>query len=112
MENSALNSAIPPIGMYSTSFEKTIFVNSHKLNSVIEIHNYKETILVMDAQGAEEQVLDGAQLTQSKIKFIIIEIAQKNMGHTYYTSFDTILERLTIFGLNRLLIEYLMMKVI
>ena len=76
------------------------------------MHNFKETILVIDVQGAEEQVLDGAQLTLSKIKFVIIEIAQKNMGHTYYPSFDTILERLTTFGLNRLLIEYLMMKVI
>jgi FkbM family methyltransferase len=100
MENSALNSAIPPIDMNSTAFGKIIFINSHKLDSVIEIHNQKETILVIDVQGAEEQVLDGAQLTLSKIKFVIIEIAQKNMGYTYQPSFDTILERLTTFGLK------------
>jgi hypothetical protein len=100
MENSALNSAIPPINMNSPAFEKIILVNSHKLDSVIEIHNQKETILVIDVQGAEEQVLDGAQITLSKIKFVIIEIAQKNMGYTYQPSFETILERLATFGLK------------
>jgi hypothetical protein len=100
MENSALNSAIPPINMNSPAFEKIILTNSHKLDSVIEIHNQKETILVIDVQGAEEQVLDGAQLTLSKIKFVIIEIAQKNMGYTYQPSFETILEKLATFGLK------------
>ena len=98
MENSALSSAIPPIDMNSTAFEKTIFVNSHKLDSVIELHNHKEIILVVDVQGAEEQVLDGAQITLSKTKFAIIEIAQKSMGYIYQPSFDSILARLARFG--------------
>ena len=98
MENSALNSAIPPIEMNSAAFEKVIFVNSHKLDSVIEIHNHMEVILVVDVQGAEEQVLDGAQITLSKTKFVIIEIAQKNMGYTYQPSFEAILERLAKFN--------------
>ena len=98
MENSALSSAIPPIDMNSTAFEKTIFVNSHKLDSVIELHNHKQIILVVDVQGAEEQVLDGAKKTLSKTKFVIIEIAQKSMGYIYQPSFDSILARLAGFG--------------
>ena len=55
MENSALSSAIPPIDMNSTAFEKTIFVNSHKLDSVIELHDHKEIILVVDVQGQKSK---------------------------------------------------------
>jgi FkbM family methyltransferase len=100
MDNSALNSAIPPIDMNSIAFEKIIFVNSHKLDSVIKIHDNKEIILVVDVQGAEEQVLDGAQITLSKTKFVIIEIAQKNMGYNYQPSFESILARLATFALK------------
>jgi hypothetical protein len=99
MNNPALNSAIPPINMNTTAFKKIIFIDSHKLDSVIKIYADK-TILVVDVQGAEEQVLDGAHLVLSKTKFVVIEIVQYNMGYIYQPSFDTILERLTTFGLK------------
>ena len=100
MKNSALNSVIPPTNINSPDFGKIIFVDSHKLDSVIKIHTDKKTILVIDVQGAEEQVIDGAHLMLSKTKFVVIEIAQYNMGYIYQPSFDTILERLVTFALK------------
>jgi hypothetical protein len=55
---------------------------------------------VIDVQGAEEQVIDGAHLMLSKTKFIVIEIAQYNMGYIYQPSFGTILEKLATFALK------------
>ena len=100
MKNSALSSTVPPLNLDSTVFEKIIFVDSHKLDSVIGINKNKEMMVVIDVQGAEEQVIDGAQLILSKTKFVIVEIAQKNMGYTYQPSFETILGKLAAFDLK------------
>lgn len=100
MKNSALSSIIPPLNMNSTVFEKIIFIDSHKLDSVIHIHKNNKIMLVIDVQGAEEQVIDGAQLILKKTKFVIIEIAQNNMGYTYQPSFETILGKLAEFDLK------------
>jgi FkbM family methyltransferase len=100
MNNTALSSSISPIDISSPAFNKLIFVESHKLDSVIEIHENEKAMLVIDVQGAEEDVLNGAQKVLSKSKYVVIEVALSSMGYTYQPSYETILEKLSSYGLK------------
>jgi FkbM family methyltransferase len=80
--NSAQNSAIHPTSTNMRNSHGAISIQAHMLDtSLASIKAEKKTLLVIDVQGAEKEVLAGATNLLRNIDFVIIEIALKSQGY-------------------------------
>jgi FkbM family methyltransferase len=83
-KDSAQNSAIRPINTYRSEIPKYSETYSYKLDDKLDFKNLMgKTLLVIDVQGAEEFVLQGAKKLLTKVQFVIIEIALRSQGYDY-----------------------------
>lgn len=108
-EFSAQNSAIAPLKNSEIQVKSVLIMNSTTVDlkfSNLKLNN--PIMVVIDVQGAEEQVLQGGNEFLSKVKYISIEIALSPQGYSYTpseTSIDFKLKRLgfrkSIFRLGR-----------
>ena len=78
-QKTSLSSAISPLPQIQSSEVKKFSLPARKLDSVIDVDSYiKEIMLVIDVQGAEIQVLNGATTLLKNTKYIVIEINQSS----------------------------------
>ena len=88
---SAQNSAVAPASSNVENSLGVISVKAHKLDTVLAAKQImKRSLLVIDVQGAEIEVLKGAQKLLHKTSFVVIEIALKSQGYTETPSQDSI----------------------
>ena len=98
-ENSAQNSAIAPSHELSGSFRQVIITSTNKLDTVIDPRDIsKPVLLVIDVQGAEIEVLNGAKKTLSNVEFVIIEIALHSQGYLKAPTQESVYKSLKEFG--------------
>ncbi len=97
--NSAQNSAIHPTHTNMANTHGTISVQAHMLDtSLASIKAVKKTLLVIDVQGAEQEVLAGARELLRNIDFVVIEIALKSQGYMEAPSQQSINLTLSEYG--------------
>lgn len=98
-ENSAQNSAIAPSQELNNSLSRVIVNITQKLDTVMSSIDISEsTLLVIDVQGAEIEVLTGATNTLSQVKFVVIEIALNSQGYLKTPTQESIYKSLKVFG--------------
>lgn len=83
-QNRAHNSAIEPTKNIGSKYLHTIKLKSYLIDDVIKFSDLTgKSLVVIDVQGAEEFVLEGAEQILSKVDYLIIEIALISQGYTY-----------------------------
>ncbi len=88
---SAQNSAVAPISPNEENSFGVISVKAHKIDTVLAAKQItKRSLLVIDVQGAELEVLKGAQKLLRNIAFVVIEIALKSQGYAETPSQESI----------------------
>ena len=98
-ENSAQNSAIAPSQELNENIRKIITTSTHKLDTVINSRDFlMPTLVVIDVQGAEIEVLTGATNTLSQVQFVVIEIALNPQGYLKAPTQESINNLLKEFG--------------
>jgi len=76
-----------------------ISVKAHKLDTVLPAKQIsKKSLLVIDVQGAEIEVLKGAQKLLRNAAFVVIEIALKSQGYAETPSQESINQALGVHG--------------
>jgi len=95
--NSAQNSAVPPDSLNEKNSYGVISVPARMLDTVLATkRTTRSTLLVVDVQGAELEVLEGAKKLLHDASFVVIEIALKTQGYTETPSQESI--NLTLAG--------------
>ncbi len=88
---SAQNSAVAPISPNEENSFGVISVKAHKIDTVLAAKQItKRSLLVIDVQGAELEVLKGAQKVLRNTAFVVIEIALKSQGYAKTPSQESI----------------------
>ena len=96
---SAQNSAVAPISSNEKNSHGVISVKAYKLDTVLAAKRItKSTLLVIDVQGAEIEVLEGAKELLRNTAFIVIEIALKSQGYAETPSQESINLALGAYG--------------
>jgi len=98
-ENSAQNSAIAPSEELSGTCRQVITTSTHKLDTVLNPNEIsKPALLIIDVQGAEIEVLNGAKNTLSNMDYVVIEIALHSQGYLKAPSQAAVCNSLKEFG--------------
>lgn len=87
VKNKLVYSSLHPQRFLWTNNFKTQLVKLETLDTFIATKNIKKIdILKIDAEGAEEQILKGAQKTLAKTQFLILECALDNLNCSTFSS--------------------------